>query len=621
VYSLLRLVNFAVILIAVAAMSRGAGSQMADDAGRWSGIAVLSLVPLLALAGLRRNAGQGIRRAGLVATAIFMVLLGVAGVNALVKDDALPTLAGMALFGLLCIANLWGLRSKGRAGLEDGQGWFVGRHWRGEYPLGVTFWIGGILTLLVQFIAMATFGPLADGLSLRGGAAIALLSYILGVLLFIWQGVAVWRSSSRGRSGTRAWPMLARISVVAGALAFGCLWVLLLWIPAREHALIAMGRDPLPPLEARITTDDTVLLLHGTFGSGSADRVRRLLDGNPGVVTVALSSPGGRLHEAAQIAALVRRRGLDTYVDTRCESACTFVFLAGKERAATPNARIGFHRPSFAGLAPVAFDPATRGMIETYRGAGIPDDFLERIASTPARNMWYPSRSELEEAGVINRVSLGGETSAIGFLAVGSREELDAAFRAVPMMTALERHFPGTIEAAVRAAWMERTQGGIDSAVSNAARAVVGERYPKILAAADERALDGFTDIMVAQMKAAKAISPEACGLLLAGRLNVAQVLNPELVRREQDWALQVLRAETLVERAPVDAEEFRITMAEATSVLPPEVMDVVASPEEFADRPQRQCDSTIALYDRVLALPPAERHLLLRGMFQAGSL
>lgn len=624
-YSLLRLVNLAVIVVAMLATSKGAGDpDSAYAAGRWTGAALLALVPLLAFFGLRRHASSRLRNTSVAVMLVVLMLACLGAAASMIAGQARTAIAGLALLGLLYGINLWALRSIARREVsteQQPQGWFVARYWRGEFPLGVTFWAGGALVLLLQFLQMGAFGMLADTLSLRVGAVVVLLTYAITLLLFTWQSVGVWRAATRRASeAPTPWVPFARLTVLAGAVAFGYLCAALLWLPAREHALIAIGRDPLPPLDARVTTGDTVLLLHGTFGAGSAERVRQLLDETRTIRTVALSSPGGRLREASEIARMVRARRLDTYVDTRCESACTFVFLAGKDRAATPNARIGFHRPSFAGLAPMGFDPATRGMLDTYRSAGIPKSFLDRVAATEPARMWYPAQHELEAAGVINRISLGGETSAIGFLAVGSKQELDAALREVPMMVALERHFPGTIDAAVKAAWMERTQGGIDSAVSNAARAVVGERYPKILAAADDDSLDRFAGIMLDQMKAASAISVEACRLLLAGQLNVAQVLPADLMRREQDWALGVLKADSLATRPPVDPQEFRVTMDSTTSTLPQEVLDVVGAPEKFQDQPERQCKSMVALYDRIMELPADDRHLLLRGMFQAGS-
>jgi hypothetical protein len=60
--------------------------------------------------------------------------------------------------------------------------------------------------------------------------------------------------------------------------------------------------------------------------------------------------------------------------------------------------------------------------------------------------------------------------------------------------------------------------------------------------------------------------------------------------------------------------------MADATSALPPEVVEVVDEPDKFDDQPKRQCEASIALYDRIANLPAEQRHLLLRGMFQSGA-
>jgi hypothetical protein len=156
--------------------------------------------------------------------------------------------------------------------------------------------------------------------------------------------------------------------------------------------------------------------------------------------------------------------------------------------------------------------------------------------------------------------------------------------------------------------------------VSSAARTVVGERYPKILAAADDASLDEFAKIMVAQFRAARAISVEACGKLLAGELNISQVLSPSLVRRELDWALAALSAPRLVARAPVDDVQFQQHMAQATSVLTAEDLDVISDLGGSTYPPERQCDAAIALYERIGELPDEQRHLLLRGMFQEDS-
>src|SRR5206468_12093495 len=127
---------------------------------------------------------------------------------------------------------------------------------------------------------------------------------------------------------------------------------------------------------------------------GSALEVQKILDAAPGATSLMLNSAGGRVMEAQQLARAVRIRNLNTYVEDLCASACTYVFLAGKDRAATPNARIGFHQPSFPGLDADDQRSRTQDMLEAYRAAELPEAFIQRIAKTHSEDMWYPTRDE-----------------------------------------------------------------------------------------------------------------------------------------------------------------------------------------------------------------------------------
>src|SRR5207249_6328862 len=136
------------------------------------------------------------------------------------------------------------------------------------------------------------------------------------------------------------------------------------------------------------------------------------------------NSRGGRLAEAQKVASAIRARTLDTYVEDLCASACTYAFLAGRDRAATPNARIGFHQPSFVGLDPSTQESATREMMVVYRNAGLPDTFIGRVAGTSPEHMWFPTRDELIEAHVITRVSLGGEAALFRLTEIRSKQAM-----------------------------------------------------------------------------------------------------------------------------------------------------------------------------------------------------
>ena len=80
------------------------------------------------------------------------------------------------------------------------------------------------------------------------------------------------------------------------------------------------------------------------MGFGTTNLVRAALKRHPGIEGIELDSPGGSAAEGFALAALVRDRKLDTYVQADCASACVLVFAGGRERLAAPSARFGLHR-------------------------------------------------------------------------------------------------------------------------------------------------------------------------------------------------------------------------------------------------------------------------------------
>lgn len=241
-----------------------------------------------------------------------------------------------------------------------------------------------------------------DARSLQLSAMLQLLASALLLLSVACCKVGVWRvANRRALGGASATTWLLRALVLAGGLAFG------LAFAARhggaqtlEMGQIALGQDPVAQVDARLTPDGRSLVLRGTLGAGSAERVQELIAKAPKLRTVHLQSAGGRLFEAESIAADIRRRGLNTYADGLCASACTMVLLAGRQRGAAPEARIGFHRPSFAGVDDDRSVDAD-ALMRYYRNAGIARAFVDKVRATPSSSMWFPTRQELERHRVL----------------------------------------------------------------------------------------------------------------------------------------------------------------------------------------------------------------------------
>lgn len=497
--------------------------------------------------------------------------------------------------------------------------WFV-RHWHGGFSLGVAYWaIGSVFVTAVALIVDALAQQLpALGVSLRGVAAAALATTVFVHALWIWAIVGIWRSASRHveRGGRPGWAGAAKVMVVVGVLAVLVKFVSATGPQLQELFLIATGRDPLGQVDVRVSANGEAVVIHGALREGTAAAAERAFEEAPSATMLVLNSPGGRLLEGERLSRYVRERRLDTYVEGMCASACTYVFLAGKERAATPNARIGFHQPSLAGLDVAGQRQAVSRMAEVYRAARLPEPFIAKISATGPEDMWFPTRDELIAANVITRISLGGEAATLT-MAVASKAELIAYTRNVPFWAALERRYPQEFEQGIEKAWAARERGADDAEMLNEMRSVMGAIFPRLLRTAEVDVLDRYLVLMIDQMTAARGVSDEACGMLLEGRLDITKTLPLEMVEREVKLVSDMLQAQGESRMPPEDSEAFRRAVSAATARLAEDHLAAIADPKAFADRAGLRCDAFISFYSAVGRLPEHDRKIVLRGLFQ----
>jgi hypothetical protein len=291
------------------------------------------------------------------------------------------------------------------------------RHWAGHLSLPVSFWINAALlsALIAAAVEYAGNRIRDNGGTLRGLAIIALAYAAFSAVFWVWSAVGIWRSAywHRRRGGTPGWGLGARILVVlfallilgrSGDIAFR----------TRELGTLAAGGDVIGPIaEMKLSGDGSDLSVRGNLAAGSAERFEALLEANPGVRRVVLSSSRGRNFEAERMAALIRKRRLDTRVEDVCLAPCTDLLVAGRERTAPEQARIGFHQPNFPADDGYGMRKAVERVRADYLAAGVKSDFVERVLATPAQAMWFPNPVELVEANVLTGsdvfVTKGGE--------------------------------------------------------------------------------------------------------------------------------------------------------------------------------------------------------------------
>lgn len=166
------------------------------------------------------------------------------------------------------------------------------------------------------------------------------------------------------------------------------------------------------PAALTLSGDGTELRLDGDLMDGTARRIRRLLRAQAGVRVLSLRSEGGLVDEAEQIGDIVSAYGLATFAPDTCVSACTLVFVRGRERLAVPDVQLGFHAPYDAGISGEQVPVPSDEERQAYVAAGIAPDFVDRALSTPSAEIWFPERDHLLRARVVSAFVQPAELAA-----------------------------------------------------------------------------------------------------------------------------------------------------------------------------------------------------------------
>ncbi len=191
----------------------------------------------------------------------------------------------------------------------------------------------------------------------------------------------------------------------------------------------------------KVLNNGTMLDFSGGISFGTAKEFETMLKAMDNVRTVRLNSPGGRVAEAQKISDLIRARGLSTYVTQQCASACTIVFLGGKQRFLFSAAKLGFHQPSFRGMtgddqrAAVAREAA-----RLQQRFGLSSAFAARATAASPSAMWFPEQSELLREHVVTSIVLPQPPKPVQ--AAAPAQPAPAASTA-PALQAAQAMYPG----------------------------------------------------------------------------------------------------------------------------------------------------------------------------------
>ncbi|MDH5526783.1 MAG: hypothetical protein OEY97_05685 [Nitrospirota bacterium] len=284
-------------------------------------------------------------------------------------------------------------------------GTYLIRHWRGELPLWQSFWVNLVAPLVAwRTLVGWLLGSPERFSDLRLFSALGPALTLIGLLLCVWQGVGCWRAALRYRKLHRERPARAMWGELVRVQLAILVAVAMLWAP--RFAIIT-GRSLHTALfpergDWHVAREQPgVISVRGRFGYGLADAVRDALVKWPDTAILQLDSPGGLMWEAETLYRTLSRSHLMTYVEGRCDSACTYVFVAGRGRYVHEGAHMGFH-----GLGEAyAADPRTRRHHERlYDARGVDARFIRNALDTPPDHLLTLNARQLVRVGVAQKV-------------------------------------------------------------------------------------------------------------------------------------------------------------------------------------------------------------------------
>jgi GYF domain 2 len=314
---------------------------------------------------------------------------------------------------------------------------YFARHWRGELSLPVSYWVNGFLGNVIAAIVVVLLSQGMDfKKEFRPEIALVVITAIWATILIVsvWQTVGVWRSATNysNKNIRSYWGGVAKFMVCIAVLRLASQFGTAAVPQIAEFAKIYNGDDEVGKYKFRVLNGGQELEFTGGITFGAAKAFEGFADALNGLKTVRLTSNGGRIFEAQLIADQIKKHGLNTYVPTYCVSACTIVFLSGRERFIGSKSRVGFHQPDFPGIS----EQDRRSMIATEQNRltslGVSRAFAQKVNSTLPKNMWYPTVAELLNDHVATRVLDVGDNAVAYERFVSNEGSFSADFGGVP---------------------------------------------------------------------------------------------------------------------------------------------------------------------------------------------
>ncbi len=279
--------------------------------------------------------------------------------------------------------------------------WFA-RHWRGETGLMAAIFGGALVVGAACWAVHLLKGPVNITQHYRWFALLHVTQLAVVSGGMYWWGRGVLYSTRRWIAGERS--LLA--ALFACILGFGgVLYGMRAMVDTEKQYFltdfltIVLDADDKPRVQ--FDRGSNRIVLDGSLGFGSSNRVLQVLGNNPQATGIELKSYGGRTVEGFELMRIILENRLQTYVRAECMSACVYAYVGGWLRYVADTARFGLHRSGLAwqksGKERNSTDEAFASVMRTI---GVDEAFIARGLEPSIHEIYEPSVPDVLAAGL-----------------------------------------------------------------------------------------------------------------------------------------------------------------------------------------------------------------------------
>ena len=506
---------------------------------------------------------------------------------------------------------------------------FLVRFWRGEYSLGVSYWLFGLLgNIALAFIAaslVALFQTERYDPRAIFGSLVSV--WLVTCFILVWQVTGVWRSANRNAARRRAqgkravWAGIAKLALVSG-LCSSLFTFYAVGLPqiVETSRMVFLNDPDIAAYSIRVMRNGTEAEIAGGFKYGLSNDFTEVLAASPGIKVVHLNSLGGRIGEAIRLNEVLQAQGADTYVSAGCYSACTVAFAAGHNRFLKTGAALGFHAAAFPGATANDLADTRLDQQRLFLAAGFSKAFVDRALSTPNSQMWTPSADELTAAKVITGTSDGTQFAISGFGRNLTRDRLDTLMmQGIPLLKTIKQHDPNDYGEILAQYYAGYVDGKTEMEVETQGMASILELVRKQRSMADDTVLVEIALLYADQYAALAAKDPSFCSEYSSGGFaSLAGIVPAALTDKENELSTRVLEtAKTRPEASESDLAELwkKVDARMSEKGMGDDWHRLLDGGAVEAAKNREYCATLETSYREIAGLPANEAAILMRSL------